>query len=99
MADCQMCGEPMTSMEEKESIAKHRYLIVHRECGLRSALGGIGHHVDHYKWCVQAGDPDMGLSYRESARRVDALVAGWGIDAVVASSVNTPGLGDPLDAE
>lgn len=45
----------------------------HRPCALRSVLGGYGHHVDHAFWCVTMGDPDGGLSYRESALRVDAL--------------------------
>lgn len=43
---------------------------VHRECALRCVLGGIGHHLDHDHWCVEAGDPDGGMSYRESALAV-----------------------------
>ena len=42
-------------------------LPTHRECGLRSVLGGIGHLVDHQHWCIERRDPDGGLSYRESA--------------------------------
>ena len=42
----------------------------HRECLLRSVVGGIGHHRDHYFWCRQKGDPDGGYNYRESALQV-----------------------------
>lgn len=45
----------------------------HIECGLREVMGGIGHHLDHAYWCGEQHDPDGGLSYRESARRVWAL--------------------------
>jgi hypothetical protein len=48
---------------------------VHRECSLRSALGGIGHLQDHAIWCVQKGDPDAGLDYRQSALAVWEWVA------------------------
>lgn len=47
---------------------------VHRECSLRSVLGGIGHHEDHAFWCQTIGDPDGGRSFRESALAVYALV-------------------------
>lgn len=43
---------------------------VHRECNLRSVVGGIGHLRDHARWCVREHDPDGGLSYRESALAV-----------------------------
>lgn len=43
---------------------------VHRECSLRSVLGGIGHLRDHDHWCTRMGDPDGGRSYRESALAV-----------------------------
>lgn len=39
----------------------------HRECGLRSALCGIGHHVDHLRYCKGDLGPDAGLSRRVSA--------------------------------
>lgn len=53
-------------------------VVAHRACLLRNVLGGWGHHVDHAYWCVERGDPDGGLSYRESALRVDALVSARG---------------------
>lgn len=39
----------------------------HRECSLRSVLGGIGHLVDHERYCGGELGPDAGLSYRLSA--------------------------------
>ena len=39
----------------------------HRECSLRSVLGGIGHHIDHGRYCHGELGPDAGLSYRQSA--------------------------------
>lgn len=38
----------------------------HKECGLRSVMGGIGHHVDHDRYCREEG-PDAGLPTRVSA--------------------------------
>jgi hypothetical protein len=45
----------------------------HRECLLRSVLGGIGHLIAHDYWCTQRNDPDAGLTYRQSA----LLTAAW----------------------
>lgn len=39
----------------------------HRECHLRSVLGGIGHQVDHERYCTLEGDPDAGLPYYVSS--------------------------------
>jgi hypothetical protein len=41
--------------------------VQHRECSLRAVWGGIGHHVDHERYCHGELGPDAGLSYRESA--------------------------------
>ena len=46
----------------------------HQQCLLRSGLGGIGHLIAHDHWCTIKGDPDAGLTYRQSARLVDAWV-------------------------
>lgn len=60
--ECALCGQdPALPMPGPE---------FHPECGVRSALGGIGHILDHPYWCRERKDPDMGLSYRESALRV-----------------------------
>jgi len=37
-------------------------------------LGGIGHLVDHDRYCVQFHDPDGGFTSRESARLVGLWV-------------------------
>lgn len=65
---------------------------VHRACMLRSVSGGIGHLLDHYRWCICEGDPDAGMSYRESALCVDALVARFGVDSVMAGRFDRPTL-------
>jgi hypothetical protein len=41
----------------------------HLECGLREVIGGIGHLTNHEYWCQAMGDPDAGLTYRESAKQ------------------------------
>lgn len=38
----------------------------HRECSLRTSMGGIGHLVDHEHYCRGLG-PDAGLSMRLSS--------------------------------
>lgn len=65
--DCILCHEPVT-WEDLGFYGTSN--PIHPECGTRSALGGIGHLTDHQRWCIEEGDPDMGLDYRESARRV-----------------------------
>ena len=52
----------------------------HRECMLRSVVGGIGHLIAHEYWCVQHRDPDAGLTYRQSALLVDAWVHIMGVE-------------------
>jgi hypothetical protein len=52
--------------------------VQHRECSLRSALGGIGHMVDHARYCRSELGTDAGLSYRQSSR----LVWRWHVDGI-----------------
>ena len=40
--------------------------VEHRECSLRNVMGGIGHLVDHVRYCHGVG-PDAGLSRRQSS--------------------------------
>lgn len=47
--------------------AEPYYGPVHRECSLRSVMGGIGHITNHLRWCLEEGDPDAGLGYRRSS--------------------------------
>jgi hypothetical protein len=42
-------------------------LAQHRECGYRSVMGGIGHHVDHARYCRSDLGPDAGLNRRTSS--------------------------------
>jgi hypothetical protein len=67
---CVLCNE---SMGRTPSISLAQPM--HRECVLRSTMGGIGHLIAHHYWCSQVGDPDAGLTYRQSALLVDAFVA------------------------
>lgn len=55
----------------------------HRECQLAYMIGWYGHHLDCEFWCKNVGDPHAGLSVRESALRVAALVEQHGIIAVI----------------
>jgi hypothetical protein len=59
---------------------------MHRICLLRSALGGIGHLLDHQYWCNEVEDTDAGLTRLESARCVEALCQRYGVEAVVGRS-------------
>lgn len=61
----------------------------HRACALREVLGGIGHLVDHDRWCVREGDPDAGMTYRESALCVMAACDRMGADTVI-HGINPP---------
>lgn len=48
----------------------------HRECALRSVIGGIGHVLDHDLWCTIEGDPDGTIGKRASAILVWQLSQG-----------------------
>jgi hypothetical protein len=56
----------------------------HRACAMREVTGGIGHLIDHDRYCVRDGDPDAGLSYRESARCVMAVCERLGVETTLA---------------
>jgi hypothetical protein len=45
----------------------------HKECSLRNVMGGIGHHVDHARYCHGPLGPDAGLT-----RRLSAILV-WGL--------------------
>ena len=87
---CAYCAEPVEPDYVPPNGAEQAMCNgrpAHNECGLRSALGGIGHLTNHAHWCTEVGDPDAGLSYRESAELVFQWVRDHGIDA----AVNVPG--------
>lgn len=80
MAQCPLCLTVISAGQRTHPIRTedpdtHE---AHWECLVRSVVGGIGHLEDHAVWCVRLGDPDGGLSYRESAIRVAAWVASQG---------------------
>jgi len=79
---CGLCDEPITPSEPGPEFGSWT-LKVHRECALRSGIGGIGHLIAHDYWCTQRKDPDAGLTYRQSALLVDEFVAVVGVDATV----------------
>lgn len=69
---CAMCKEPIEAHHQGTFLGiLSCYLTpVHRECSLRSVIGGIGHLEDCAKWCKELHDPDGGRSYRQSALEV-----------------------------
>lgn len=83
--DCLLCE---TAIEEGEDYRSMPYVTkqsttlrhVHADCGLRNVVGGIGHLTDHAYWCGKMGDPDMGLTYRESALAVRRWIDEHGVE-------------------
>jgi hypothetical protein len=69
--ECIFCETPIEPTDQGSFIGSLEDLIpAHKECSLRSVMGGIGHLRDHFFWCRDKGDPDGGLGYRESALQV-----------------------------
>jgi hypothetical protein len=78
---CALCGENVDPGMEAQAIGTPEgFQMVHRECLLRSTLGGIGHLQDHAYWCCEMHDPDGGRTFRQSALEVDVWVHEHGID-------------------
>jgi hypothetical protein len=75
---CVLCEQTIQQGEDTRPLSDRE---AHRECLLRSVLGGIGHLEDHRHWCVEVGDPDGGRTYRQSAIEVDQWVMDHGITA------------------
>jgi hypothetical protein len=82
---CPLCGEIVGYHDSIGTplldLATGEWDYPHRECGLRSVIGGIGHLIDHQLWCVERGDPDGGLTYRLSAQAVRSWVEEFGVEA------------------
>jgi hypothetical protein len=74
---CVLCDDPLFG----PSVSTAQPM--HRECGLRSTIGGIGHLIAHDYWCTERHDPDAGLTYRQSALLVDTFVAVVGVEEAV----------------
>ena len=69
--ECILCETPVQEGDRGNFMGSEKGLVpAHRECSMRSVLGGIGHHEDHQLWCLQRHDPDGGRSYRQSALEV-----------------------------
>jgi len=77
---CVLCEQAIQAGEPVRELSGSN---AHRECLLRSVLGGIGHLEDHQHWCIEVGDPDGGRTYRQSAIEVDEWVFEHGIEAAV----------------
>jgi hypothetical protein len=75
--NCVLCGELFVGAYDLDRQP------MHRECGLREVLGGIGHLVAHEYWCLQRHDSDAGFTYRQSALLTDAWVHVMGVEAAV----------------
>ena len=84
--DCPLCEEPVTWRHIEDRAQRVGGLgggrFAHRECLLRSGLGGIGHLEDHAYWCNEMNDPDGGRTYRQSALEVDQWVTDHGVEKV-----------------
>jgi|SRR5262245_609402 len=97
---CKYCEEPIAEgdqgmVSQGSKLAKDWDLISftlceHRECGLRAVLGGIAHVERRCTCCGGMAEPDDGLGWRESARRVLALVEHHGVGKVVAGYLRAP---------
>ena len=84
---CVFCDEPITRYDAWVPLNPAQYS--HHECSLRSALGGIGHQIAHDHWCQVMHDPDAGLTYRQSAKLVSAMVDVLGVEEVAKRGVTT----------
>jgi len=90
--NCVLCEE---EVEEQDMSAwpihtEYGQRQAHRQCMLRSSIGGIGHLIAHQFWCNEMGDPDAGLTYRQSALMVQRWVEVVGIEDAVTRSVTPP---------
>lgn len=84
---CVLCEEAIGEFDAWVPLNPEQY--AHWCCSLRSVLGGIGHHLGHEYWCEQRHDTDAGLTYRQSAELVAALVTVLGIEEVTKRAVTT----------
>lgn len=62
---CMYCREAFRE-GDSGSIMETGY-AQHRECSLRGVMGGVGHQVDHARYCRGELGTDAGLTYRQSA--------------------------------
>lgn len=82
--DCLFCGEPIYGEASPYPIGTiEGPREVHWQCALREVMGGIGHLIAHDHWCGPQGDPDAGLTYRQSALLVAEYIKVVGVDKAV----------------
>lgn len=73
---CCYCGELIEADHQGTFIANGydpqlpSFLPQHKECSLRSVMGGIGHIEDHARWCLKEHDPDGARTPRQSSLEV-----------------------------
>jgi hypothetical protein len=85
---CMHCREPFRDGDNGAVMPTG--FAQHRECALRSVTGGIGHHVDHGRYCHGEAGPDAGLSFRASALLVWRHVAeGWPVSPEELEALRT----------
>jgi hypothetical protein len=88
---CILCNE---EIKDGESRTPHAF-FAHVECAFRSVVGGYGHLVDHHYWCSERGDPDGGMSYRQSALAAWAAKEEFGVEALLDGSLMSKITGEP----
>ena len=84
---CILCDEGIGDYDAWVPLNAAQY--AHHECSLREVMGGIGHQIAHEYWCKQRHDPNAGLTHRQSAQMVMALVDVLGIDEVARRAAVT----------
>lgn len=70
-------------MGDEQSVASSQPM--HRACGLRAVMGGIGHLIDHHHFCIERHETDAGLPYRLSALLVQTWVEYHGTKEALGS--------------
>lgn len=85
MLNCPLCDEEVDAAGDTRTLyTEDGPQVAHRECMLRSVMGGIGHLIAHEYWCTQHHDPDAGLTFRQSALLCDAYVHVMGVEEAAA---------------
>jgi hypothetical protein len=94
---CVLCSQPIGDWDAWSPMNAQQY--AHHECSLREVVGGIGHLIAHEYWCLQQHDPDAGLTYRQSALLVRAMVDVLGVEEVSRRGASSPGVVEELAEE